>query len=123
MDDTLFGKRDKRGDWKPLKFLEYPPVFVWPAQPLRFLRWFFGYPGYILPWNLFYAALSAIIWLYLTPSMEAMTSFAPGWILFLLIRNAAMVLLVFGAFHLRLYRLRRQGTQFKNTAKWQASGN
>ena len=51
-------QRDKRGDWKPFKAIEYPPVFVWPAQPLAFLKWLFGYPGYILPWNLLYAALA-----------------------------------------------------------------
>lgn len=123
MDDTLYGKRDKRGDWKPLNFLEYPPVFVWPAQPRRLLHWFFGYPGYILPWNLGYAALSLVFWLYLTPPMGEMKSFAPGWILFLLIRNALIVLAVFGAFHLRLYWLRRQGTAFKYNAKWPSTGN
>ncbi|CAM5774627.1 desaturase [Labrys miyagiensis] len=123
MDDTLYGKRDKRGDWRPLKFLEYPPVFVWPAQPLRFLRWFFGYPGYILPWNLGYAALSLVLWLYLTPPMAEMTNFAPGWMLFLLVRNAVIVLAVFGAFHLRLYWLRRQGTAFKYNSKWPATDN
>ena len=35
MDDALYGKRDKRGDWKPSKLIQYPPVFVWPAQPIN----------------------------------------------------------------------------------------
>ena len=64
MDDALFGKRDKRGDWKPSKLIAYPPVFVWPAEPLNFLRWLFGYPGFILPWNLFYGAVGVVLWLY-----------------------------------------------------------
>jgi LacI family transcriptional regulator len=59
MDDSLFGTRDKRGNWKPKKRLDYPPVFTWPFSPVQFLKWFLGYPGYILPWNLF-GANSAI---------------------------------------------------------------
>src|SRR5262245_44544362 len=55
MDDTIYGTRDKRGHWKPLRLVDYGPLFVWPAKPLALLEWFFGYPGYILPWNLFYA--------------------------------------------------------------------
>jgi hypothetical protein len=31
MDDALYGSRSKRGDWKPFKLIEYPPVFIWPA--------------------------------------------------------------------------------------------
>ena len=73
MDDALYGTRDKRGDWAPAKLIEYPPVLVWPAQPARFLKWLFGYPGYILPWNLAYAAFAVLLWLYLTPICYAET--------------------------------------------------
>ncbi|MDQ0468577.1 sterol desaturase family protein [Labrys wisconsinensis] len=123
MDDTLYGKRDKRGDWKPFKPIQYPPVFVWPAQPVAFVKWLFGYPGYILPWNLLYAAVGAALWLWLTPPMDEMRSFAPGWIAYLLARNAAIVFLFFGAFHLRLYIQKRQGTAFKFNGKWPSTGN
>lgn len=118
MDDLAYGTRDKRGNWKPLKRIEYPPVFVWPLEPIRFLKWFFGYPGFILPWNLLYAAVGIVLWLYLTPPMEVMRSFAAGWIAYLLARNAVIVLVFFGAFHLRLYVQKKQGTQFKFNGKW-----
>ena len=62
MDDALFGKRNKRGDWAPNKVLAYPPVFVWPVQPLGFLKWLFGPGGYILSWNLFYAVVGVLLW-------------------------------------------------------------
>ena len=74
MDDALYGERNKRGIWKPLNPIVYPPAFVWPAQPVNFLKWLFGYPGFILPWNMVYVALSIVLWLYLTPSMETMKS-------------------------------------------------
>jgi len=123
MDDALYGKRDKRGDWKPSKLIQYPPVFVWPAQPIKFVRWFFGYPGFILPWNLVYAIAGVVLWLYLTPSMETMKSFSVSWIAYLLARNALIVLLFFGAFHLRLYVQKKQGNSFKFNAKWPSTDN
>jgi sterol desaturase/sphingolipid hydroxylase (fatty acid hydroxylase superfamily) len=117
MDDLLHGTRDKRGDWKPLERIEYPPVFVWPVAPVRFLKWFFGYPGYLLPWNLIYAAAGVALWYFLTPALETMRSFSAGWIGYLLARNAVIVLLFFGAFHLRLYVQKKQGNSFKFNGK------
>ena len=118
MDDALYGTRDKRGDWKPNKLNAYPPVFVWPAKPVAFAKWLFGYPGYILPWNLVYSLVALVLWLYFTPSMSTMQHFAPGWIAFLLVRNAILVFLFFGAFHLRLYMQKSQGTSFKYNGRW-----
>jgi sterol desaturase/sphingolipid hydroxylase (fatty acid hydroxylase superfamily) len=123
MDDALYGTRDKRGSWKPTKLIEYPPVFVWPAQPLGFLKWMFGYPGYILPWNLFYAVLAAVVWIYFSPPLEAMKSFAPAWVAQVLAVNLAMTLLFYSAFHLRLYWQRAQDTQFKYNPRWLDVGN
>ena len=118
MDDSAFGTRDQRGDWRPAKPIVYPPVFVWPPRPGKFLKWFFGFPGYIWPWNLLYGVIGVLVWLYATPSMDTVKSFAPGWIAFVLVRNAALVLAYFGGFHLRLYMQRAQGTRFKYNAKW-----
>jgi sterol desaturase/sphingolipid hydroxylase (fatty acid hydroxylase superfamily) len=116
MDDSRFGTRDRRGEWQPRAPLTYPPVFVWPLQPLKALRWFVI--GFIWPWNLLYAAVAILVWLYATPSMETVKTFAPGWIAFIFARNAAIVLVFFGAFHLRLYIQRAQGTNFKFNVKW-----
>ncbi len=118
MDDARYGQRDKRGHWKPFKLVHYPPVFVWPAQPLGILKWLFGYPSYLLPWNLLYAAIAAAVWLYLTPATETLRTLAPGWIAFVLARNLVLTGLFFGAFHLRLYIRRSQGDTFKYHPKW-----
>ena len=119
MDDTAFGTRNKRGDWKPDRLIEYPPVLVWPPRPIGFVKWLIGYPGYILPWNLVYAILAVAIWRYATPSLETMRSFAPGWVAFLLLRNLVLILVFFGGMHLWLYTWKRQGTQFKYNGRWQ----
>ncbi len=123
MDDSLFGKRNKRGDWAPNRVIEYAPVFTWPAKPFAFLKWFFGFPGFLFPWTVTYAAFATIMWLYLTPSMETMKTFEPGWIAYVFARNTVIVLLWVGFFHLRLYMQRRQGTNFKYNGQWPSTSN
>lgn len=118
MDDTLFGKRDKRGHWTPNKKLKRSPVFVWPAQPLKFLRFLFGYPGYLWPWNALYCAVAAISWFYLTPALETMRELHWQWIALILLRNAGLTVLLYGGFHTVLYIQRRQQAQFKYNTKW-----
>jgi len=116
-------RENKRGDWTPARLIEYPPVFVWPMRPLGFIKYLFGYPGYILPSNLLYAAIALICWRYATPSLEAMRELGAGWIIFLLARNLVLTLLFFGAFHVRLYVRKAQGNSFKYNAKWLDADN
>ena len=57
MDDALYGTRDKRGDWKPLKLIQYPPVFgsaaitveVTPAASLPASEPYHGVPKLCTP--------------------------------------------------------------------------
>ena len=117
MDDLQFGTRNKRGDWAPNGATQIAPLFVWPPQPLNFLKWL---PSYFLPWNVVFTALGAIYWFWLTPGVDAMKTLSAGWVAYLLARNLAGVLLIYGALELRLYVRRRQGTSFKFNAKWPA---
>ena len=110
MDDLQFGKRDKRGHWKPNEPLTNPPVFVFPPQPVAFLKWL---PSYFLPWNVVFMATAALFWYFLTPDMETMKTLAPGWILAIFARNLLAVFLFYGAFELLLYIRRRQAGRFK----------
>lgn len=121
MDDLAYGRRDERGDWKPLALIEYPQVFVWPVRPRALLKWLFGFPGYLLPWDVFYGLLAVLFWLYLTPDLETMRAFRPGWIAWILARNLAATLLFFGGFHLLLYVRKAQGTAFKYNGRWPAT--
>lgn len=123
MMTTFTGRRSKRGDWVPEVPLLMPPIFALPFRPLAILRWLLGWPGYLFPWGVVYMAFPVLTWLYLTPAMESMRAFAPGWILYILVRNYALIFLVAGAWHLRLYGLRAQGTDFKYTNKWLANNN
>jgi sterol desaturase/sphingolipid hydroxylase (fatty acid hydroxylase superfamily) len=117
MDDLLFGTRNKRGDWAPKDKAEIAPLFVFPPQPRKFLEWL---PGYFLPWNLLFMALGALMWFTLTPGVETLKTLAPGWIAYLLLRNSALVLAVYGLLELRLYLKRSQGMHFKYNGKFPA---
>lgn len=113
MDDATYGTRNRRGDWLPNQRVTYAPLFAWPPKPGKTLKWLFGFPGYIWPWNLFYAALAAAAWFLATPSVASMRSFSPGWIAIVLVRNAALILCWYGVFHLRLYMQKAQANRFK----------
>ena len=118
MDDAKYGVEDSRGYWTPKEPVSYGPFFDWPPRPRALLKWFFGFPGYLLPWNLLYAVAAVLIWLYLTPSLESMRTFAIGWVLIVLARNYALTFAVYGAWHLWLYAWRKQGTEFKYNRQW-----
>ena len=69
MSESRYGSEDARGHWVPEKPISYGPAFAWPPQPRAVVKWFFGFPGYLLPWNVPYALLAIFIWLYLTPPL------------------------------------------------------
>ena len=116
-------KRERRDHWKPAKLLRQAEVLVWPPRPLSALKHFLAYPGYLYPWNLLYFAIAALTWFYLTPALPAMKTLQPWWMLLILGRNAALLFLFVGAFHLRLYMQKAQGQDFKYHPRWPAKGN
>ncbi len=120
MDDAVYGKRDKAGHWRPFKAIVYPQVFVWPVKPAAIFKWI---PEYLWPWNTIYAVIGIVFWLCFSPSLETAKNFAWGWVLFIFVRNVALVLLFFGAYHLRLYVQKAQGIKFKFNAKWPDRNN
>src|SRR5688572_9627286 len=103
METRFDGERNKRGDWTPPEPLQYAPILEWPPRPLAFLKWVFGYPGFFLPWGLFYMAVPALTWRYLTPSLETMKTFAPGWIAFITLRNLVLIMVWTGIWHVWFY--------------------
>ena len=79
MDDAKYGTEDSRGYWQPKGRISYGPVFEWPPKPKVLLKWFFGFPGYLFPWNVIYAVAAVGIWVYLTPALETMRTFSFSW--------------------------------------------
>ena len=116
--ELKFGRRDRKGNYKPNKRVQYPPVFVWPLQPLAAAKWLIAIPGYFLPWNTLYVIIGLLVWFALSPplALYADPNFGLGVILFL--RNSLLVALYFGAFHYHLYIRRAQNSEFKFNPHW-----
>ena len=73
----------EHGEWEPETPIILPPLFVWPPRPMVVIKYIFGYPGYLLPWNLSYMTLAIVTWFFLTPDISRMASFEVGCIAFL----------------------------------------
>lgn len=115
MDDQLYGKRNKRGDWTPHEPAGTAPLFVFPPQPLNFLKWM---PHYFFPYNALFALSALVWWNYILPDVETMKTLSIAWIAKLYVVNLVAVFLFFGMFEYRLYIQRAQGTRFKFNGKW-----
>ncbi|WP_413195450.1 sterol desaturase family protein [Pararobbsia alpina] len=120
MLDEQYGTRDKRGNWKPFKVIEYPPVITWPPRPVKFAKWLLGFPGFIMPWNIFYALVAVGVW-WMLPPIETFETFRVSWIAYIWAINLVLVTGFFGFFHWRLYMRRTQDNAFKYNAKWLAT--
>ncbi len=118
MDDSAYGTETQRGHWAPQRPISYGPAFDWPPNPRALAKWFFGFPGYLLPWNVLYAAGAVLIWMFLTPPPETMKTFSFQWVALILARNIALAIAVYGAWHLWLYAWRKQGIAFKYNRQW-----
>jgi len=115
MDDNAFGTHDARGDYRPNAPAETSPLFAFPPNPAKILRWL---PHYFLPYNLLFG-LSALAWWYwVLPDVQAMAAPSWGWVVKLFIINTIAVFAWFGVFEIRLYLRRAQGNRFKYNAKW-----
>ena len=123
MSDAALGTRDKRGDWRPPYILEVPAPLAWPPRPLAVLKWLFAFPGYMWPWNALYLGIALVTWFFLTPALASMQTFELWWIALIFGRNLGLAVLIYGAWHLYLYVIKGQGTDFKYTTKPQATNN
>ena len=65
------------GGWQPNARLEFEPIFVWPPQPKKFLKWILEY---IWPWNIFYFLTALLTYLFFQPSIVDMKTFSLNWI-------------------------------------------
>jgi len=117
MDDSKFGIRNKRGDWKPFEKVQIRPPYIIPPQPIKFFKFLFGWNGYVFPWQFLWAFITVICWLYLTPPLEQMKNFEIGWLSFIFIRNTALILIYIGFFHSHFYMFKSQGNSFKYNAR------
>ncbi len=113
------GYRDSKGYWCPSEPSIYAPLFQWPLKPLLTLKWLFKWGGYLWPQNLAYLLLSLVTWFFLQSDLEAEKELSFQWIGFMLLRNVIMMLIVYGFYHMTIYKWKIQGTTGKYNPKWQ----
>ncbi len=110
--------RDSREEWQPDELPHAVPVWAWPPRPLKALKWFFTYPGFLFPWNAFFFLIALGTWAYLTPELSRMVEFRIDWIAEIYFRNLVLLVVWTGGLHVWLYTFRAQGSEYKFNPKW-----
>jgi len=123
LTDAAIGERGPQGEWQPPERPTVAPLWAWPPRPLGVLKWLFGYPGYLLPWNAIFWAIAIGTWFYTQPELSRMAEFRVDWIAQIYFRNVGLLVLIAGGLQLRLYTLRGQGSRYKFNAKWRSEKN
>ena len=118
MSDVIAGTRDSRGEWQPGERPATAPLWVWPPSPLKALKYVFGYPGYLFPWNAIICLIVTAMWFLTQPDLARMVEFRVDWIAQIFLRNIGLLVLFAGGLHLRLYTFRGQGSKYKFNPKW-----
>ena len=129
--------RSRKGEWTPRVVAAGSPLFSrpWRLSPRAAAKALFGWNGYLWPTRAADAALALLTWFVLQPGagiwatqgaaqlapLAPLAELRPGWILLMYARNVALLLIVAGGWHLRLYYRRAQGTRFKYTSRWPAT--
>ncbi|MER8816136.1 sterol desaturase family protein [Mesorhizobium sp. M0142] len=117
MDDLKFGTRSKRGDWAPNELLEPAPIWLFPPNPKKLLKWL---PSYFFPYNLLFMVSALAYWQLVVPDAAVLQNFAWGWSLKMLAVNLILAFLWYQSWELPLYVRRRQGNRFKYNHKFPA---
>ena len=83
LNDENFGTRDKRGHWKPFGTIAVNPPKSIFFNPIKFIKYFFKFPGIFFPWTFVFGFITVLTYLFLTPSLETMKTFQLDWIAFI----------------------------------------
>ena len=123
LDESNFGTRDKKGYWKPFGKILTQPLYIVPFKPLKFIKWIFGWNGYLFPWKFIWICIAVLCWFYLTQTMNQMQHLKFDWIAFIFFRNCIITFVYVGFFHWYWYLRKSQNTNFKYNAKFPETNN
>jgi len=123
MNDTADpNNRNSKGEWQP-RIVEVAPIYKWPPNLVEVVKYFFGIPGFLFPWNILFVSISIFTWLFLTPNFDTMKNFETGWIMQVFFRNVALLVMVAGPLHFYFYIKKAQGIQYKYNHNWVGKSN
>ena len=110
LDESEYGSRDARGHWTPNDRPQTNPFFE--------KNWNWGkiagfISGYFLPWNILFLGLGWLSFYGLSGFKSELKEFTFQWLAILYLKNAAIVIAVYGFLEARLYVQRKQSQRFK----------
>ena len=82
--------RNSKGEWQP-RPVEVAPIYKWPPNLVEIIKYFFGIPGFLFPWNILFISISIFTWFFLTPNFDNLKNFETGWIMQVFFRNVALL--------------------------------
>ncbi len=123
MKKSKYGSYDEKGYWRPPYPCSFSPLWQRPLNLKAIVKYIFGWGGYLWPRNALYVGLAVFTWYFLQPGFSITDTFAAGWVGLMLLRNIALMWIIFGAYHLVLYTFKVQGTERKYNPKWLDKGS
>ncbi|MCY4208181.1 MAG: sterol desaturase family protein [Roseovarius sp.] len=102
----------QRWNYRPDGAVPLNPVFSWPPKPREIIAWYAGAWLQITSLTLT-MGLAVAAYLLFLPPLEAMQTFAPGWMLTIWLLNMVPQTLVAGSLHWWLYIRKNQGMKKK----------
>lgn len=123
MSETVDGTRRSGEQRQPADRPATAPLWAWPPRPIDVLKFFFGFPGYLWPWNAIFIGIAIATWAFTQPDLSRMAEFRIDWIAQIYVRNLGLLLLFTGGLHLWLYTMKGQGTKYKFHPKWLGEKN
>lgn len=115
---NIGGYTDSRGEWRPENPISFAPIFTWPPKLRKFLIWLVSY---LFTWNLFYLGVVLLSYYYLQPPLADMKTFKVSWISTIFFRNMGLVWIIYGGWHMYLYKFKKKGTNAKYCPRWQST--
>ena len=106
--------QSSKSEWQhaPELPIENGPLFAWPPNPLKILRWYLSV-WVALTERMFIVLIAFASWFFLQPALELCITFEPGWILQIYARNLGLTVLLAGGLHLYFYTFQKQGVKRK----------
>lgn len=92
--------------------LQVSPVFQWPPNPLKIMKWFWE-SWFLITEKLIILALAFASYYWFSPSIDAARSLDVEWISLIYIRNFFLALAIGGILHLWFYTFSAQGKNLK----------
>lgn len=111
-------KRPNTGGYAPPELPTVNPLFVRPLRTGAVLRYFFGWSGYLFPWQVLYIGLATLVWWFFMPSLEETRNLKLGWVAQVFAVNMAVIVAWLTFLHVLLHVKKTQGTTYKFNSRW-----